>query len=169
MINAFNAVAYPRHVRHCTLECSDISLKFKVSGHEITLYGFYIIWYCLAISYQQEFCFPEYLQDFCSVSQMKIAPIKATAELLCDSDQLSSDSLLNESLFFEWIKWVNEWLNHEDSHLICFWMNSPFEFESIEWMTLTCIIRTFALCCLMTRKFVCELKSVSRCTERQLI
>ncbi len=39
------------------------------------------------------------IDSFCSISLMKIVPIKATAELFCVSEQHSGVSLLNESTF----------------------------------------------------------------------
>ncbi len=48
--------------------------------------------------------FREYIDCFCSISLMKIIPIKATAELLCVSEQhtavfqlLNKSTVLNES------------------------------------------------------------------------
>ncbi len=55
---------------------------------------------------------------FCSISLMKIVPIKATAELLCVSEQHSSVSLLNESMLLnESSESMIQWPIHNDSHL----------------------------------------------------
>ncbi len=55
---------------------------------------------------------------FCSISLMKIVPIKATAELLCVSEQHSGVSLLNESTVLnESSESMIQWPIHKDSHL----------------------------------------------------
>ncbi len=63
--------------------------------------------------------FRQNIHCFCSISLMKIVPIKATAELLCVSTQTHSGvSLLNEStLLNESSESMIQWPIHKESHL----------------------------------------------------